>query len=82
MIHLQEVSSSMIKAIGHDPEELEMLVEFPNGSLYSYANVTVEQFDAFKSAESIGKHFIANFKKSDKHPWIKIQRVPDADGAL
>lgn len=82
-IALQPVESSQIHAIGHSPETNTLAIQFKSrggpGSVYHYANFTAEQFEAFKSAESIGSHFGANIKKAtDAHPFIKVADAPKA----
>lgn len=77
VIAMQPVTSSQIAAIGHHPETNTMAIQFPSktgsGSLYHYDNVTPEQFEAFKSAPSVGSHFIKQIKPHvDKHPYRKI----------
>lgn len=76
-IAMQPVTSSQITAIGHDPATNTLAIQFPSktgsGSLYHYDNFTADQFDAFKSAPSIGSHFIKQIKpNSDKHPYRKL----------
>lgn len=86
IIELQDVESSQISAIGHDPETQTLAIRFkpfkstPDkpGSLYHYANVTPEDFAAFKGAESLGRHFGRHIKPfADKYPYQKI--VEDTD---
>lgn len=76
-IALSPVKSSQIHAIGHDPATSIMHIQFKGaagpGSTYAYENVSLEQFAAFKGAESIGHHFGAHFKKNDAHPYTKIE---------
>lgn len=75
-IALSPVKSSQIHAIGHDPATSIMYIQFKGaagpGSTYAYENVSLEQFAAFKGAESIGHHFGAHFKKNEKHPYKKL----------
>lgn len=62
---MQPVESSQIAAIGHDPDTNTLAIRFYSGwgekkrvgSLYRYSNFTAEDFEAFKNAESLGKHF-------------------------
>lgn len=54
------VESSQIAEIGHDGSTLA--IKFKSGGLYHYPDVTVEQFEAFQKAESLGKHFGANIR--------------------
>lgn len=77
-ISLSAVKSSQIAAIGHDPVTNTLAIQFSPkkdgtpGSVYHYANFTAAQFDAFKSAESIGSHFGKHIKNNTKDfPFTK-----------
>ena len=84
MIEMKPVESSQIAAIGHDPATNTLAVQFHGkegpGSVYHYENVSAEQHDTFVNAESIGKHFGANFKKNEAHPFTR-QEEQKADAA-
>ena len=62
-IPLQDVKSSQIHSIGHDPETNTLAIRFYRGygreqrpgSLYHYANVDAAAFAAFRDAESLGR---------------------------
>lgn len=54
---MEEVKSSTISHIGHDPATNQLSVKFLNGSTYVYEGVTAEDHKALMEAESIGKHF-------------------------
>lgn len=80
-IVLHAVDSSQINAIGHDPETNTLAIRFYRGfgrdqvpgSVYHYANFTAEDFEAFKNAESIGRHFGRQIKTfADKYPFTKV----------
>jgi hypothetical protein len=80
-IPLQDVASSQIHSIGHDPESNTLAVRFFRGfgrdqvpgSLYHYANVSAEDFKAFKTADSLGRHFGQHIKPfADKFPYTKV----------
>lgn len=84
IVALQEVTSSQIHSIGYDPETQTLAIRFFRGygrdqvpgSLYHYANVTAEDFAAFRDAESLGKHFGKNIKPfPDKYPYQKIDET-------
>lgn len=60
--------SSNIEAIDHDDDGLH--VRFKGGAHYCYAGVTRDQFDACKSAESIGKHLRSTIQ--GKHEFKKL----------
>ncbi|MBR8248654.1 KTSC domain-containing protein [Burkholderia cenocepacia] len=85
-IPVQEVESSQIHAIGHDPVTNTLAIRFKNRasdaptSLYHYANFTAEDFAAFRDAESIGSHFRKHIKPYDKkHPYTKVEDAPAAE---
>ncbi|GAB3388292.1 KTSC domain-containing protein [Lysobacter fragariae] len=83
-IALQDVESSQIAAIGHDPETQTLAIRFKNWkgqatSLYHYQNVSVAEFEALREAQSIGRHFGQHIKPfADRFPYQKI--VEDSDG--
>lgn len=75
------VASSQIAEIGHDPETSTMAVRFKSGTspLYHYANVTAEEFAAFKGAESIGSYFYKHIKPfADKFPYTRVGEPQEA----
>jgi hypothetical protein len=65
-----EVESSNIHSIGHDQEHSTMRVKFKNNTEYEYGSVNAEQFEAFRSAPSVGSHFHANIKGKFEHRRI------------
>ena len=71
--------SSLIKSAGHDPAANEMHVEYPNGSVYAYANVDAAKHAEFVASESKGKWLIANLRGNPAHPFKQI--VPPAKAA-
>ncbi|NMT33371.1 KTSC domain-containing protein [Stenotrophomonas maltophilia] len=80
-IQLFDVQSSQIHSIGHDADTNTLAIRFTRGygdkrdpgSLYHYANFSAEEFQAFKDAESIGKHFGAYIKPfPEKYPYHKV----------
>lgn len=78
LIPLTNVESSQMEAIGHDPDTNTLAIRFKGyggrpGSLYHYQNVTADDFAAFQSAESKGRHFGQNIKPhTDKYPFARI----------
>jgi hypothetical protein len=61
-IDMSPVDSSMIKAIGHDPETSNLHVEFHGGAKYIYLGVPPEKHTALMQSESIGRHFNQNIR--------------------
>lgn len=61
------VNSSTISHLAYNEESKEMAVSFKSGKTYNFGNVEAHQFDAFRSADSVGKHFHAHFRGNPKH---------------
>lgn len=62
------LSSAQITAYRYDAATKQLDIQFPKakpGEFYRYYNVPKETFDAFTAAESKGKYFTANIKKSE-----------------
>lgn len=84
-IPLQDVESSQISAIGHDPETNTLAIQFKGwkgevGATYHYANFPADDFAAFKAAESLGRHFGRYIKPfADKYPYTKVAAKPADD---
>ncbi len=90
IVRLQEVDSSQIHSIGYDPETQTLAVRFTRGyganrgpgSLYHYSNVAPADFEAFRDAESLGRHFGQHIKPNpDKFPYQKIVEADDQQKA-
>lgn len=77
-IELQPVTSSQVKAVGYDPATQTLAVQFTRGTgaIYHYPEVTPEQFEAFRNAESLGKHFDAHIKAL---PFTKYPAEPESE---
>ncbi|MGX6999862.1 KTSC domain-containing protein [Caballeronia sp. KNU42] len=84
VIAMDEIVSSQLHSIGHHPESSTLAIRFKakDGSpaaLYHYANVSDEDFAAFKGAESIGSHFYRNIKPhATKYPFVCIEKKTPA----
>ncbi len=86
-IDMQDVESSQIHSIGHDPATKTLAIRFTSrkggavgpGSLYHYENFDANEFEAFKSAESLGAHFGQRIKAyPEKYPFQKINEAAQA----
>lgn len=64
------VSSSNIRAIGYDPDNLILQIKFHDGSVYQYRNVPSFIFDSFLRAGSKGQYANAHIYKN--YPSRKI----------
>lgn len=87
-IELTDVVSSQIHSIGHDAETNTLAIRFFRGygrdqvpgSLYHYDNFTAQDFEAFKNAESLGRHFGQNIKPfAEKYPYTKVAESDAGD---
>ena len=86
-IQLIDVDSSQIHSIGHDPETNTLAVCFKRGtgaargpgSIYHYENFSAVEFEAFKNADSIGKHFGGYIKPFPlKYPYKRVNEEQQA----
>lgn len=86
-IDMQDVESSQIHSIGHDPATHTLAVRFYRGSgdkrgpgsLYHYANFDAADFAAFKAADSVGSYFGKNIKACPhKYPFKAIAETTSA----
>lgn len=76
-IPLTPVKSSKLHAIGHDAASQTLAVQFfakgLPGNVYHYSNFSAEEFTAFATAESVGKHFIQHIQPyKEKHPYVNL----------
>lgn len=82
VIAMDEVISSQIHGVGYDAPTSTLAIRFKTkdgqpAALYHYANVTSEDFSAFKGAESVGSHFYKNIKPFvERYPFVCIEKKP------
>jgi len=88
IVRLQPVESSQIAAIGYHPETQTLAIRFHRGygrdqapgPLYQYSNVTADDYEAFRNAESLGRHFGQHIKPfADRYPYVKVDDGTQAD---
>ena len=60
---LIEPKSSNIVSIGYDDRADTAFVTFKNGSLYKYSDVSEEEYQNLRDAESVGKYLQSTFIK-------------------
>ena len=56
------VSSSNVATVGYDSETQTLIIEFNNGGVYQYFDVSQDIYEALISADSVGKFLNANIK--------------------
>ena len=62
-IKMIPVDSTQIHSIGHDPDSNTLAVRFSHGNtLYHYAGVSPEKFEALRNADSVGSHLGKHIK--------------------
>lgn len=64
------VSSSNIASIGYDEGADTLEVEFLNGSVYQYYNISKEMYDQLMQAGSKGQFFNAYIKNA--YPYSRV----------
>jgi len=57
-----EFDSTVIKAISYDLTESTLLVLFQNNGLYTYHEVPVHVFEAFRTTDSAGRFLVQQIK--------------------
>jgi len=62
-MELKSVNSSNLKAVGYDPENSTLQIEFLNGGLYEYYNVPESIYKGLMAASSHGSYFDQYIKK-------------------
>ena len=53
--------SSAIPNLGYNPDSRTARLQFASGRIHDYPNVEPEEYEALRSADSIGRHFNAVF---------------------
>lgn len=78
------VESSQIAAIGYDAATLTLGITFKQGGHYRYAAVQPEDFEAFRTAPSAGRHFDKFIRGRFSYQRVQNPPAGDADvaGAL
>ena len=67
------VNSSDIAAWGYDPATFELQIQFTNGRIYSYLNVTAEEFEALTLSPSKGAAFWYYLRRNSlAHPFTRL----------
>lgn len=69
-IEKQLVSSSNIEGLGYNIESQILRVWFTTGTVYDYSNVPEIEYEALRTAPSIGAYFNRNIKGA--YPYSKI----------
>lgn len=54
-IERKPIDSSMLRAVGYDPEHQVLQAEFHSGQVWNYVNVPPSKYDVFLAADSKGR---------------------------
>lgn len=65
------VQSSNVQSVGYDESTQTVFVQFLTGSIYIYKGVQKPEFEALKTAPSVGSYLHRNFKRV--YPYERIQ---------
>lgn len=64
------VGSTSLRSVGYDPRSRILEVEFRNGSVYQYAEVSAERHRRLLRAESLGAYFNRHIR--DHYPTFQV----------
>jgi hypothetical protein len=70
----QRLDSSSLASAGYDPGRRVLEVEFLNGGVYEYCDVSEETYHALLESDSKGRFLNAEIKPH--HPWRRLQAAP------
>lgn len=65
-----KVKSSTVKSIGYDAPTKILHIEYNQGGVYAYHNVSEDVHKALITAKSIGKHIATHIKPHFKHTKV------------
>jgi len=66
------VTSSYLRIVGYDPGTSKLVVEFQDGALIEYGNVSESEYRDMLGASSHGQYFYYNIR--DDYPWRMLHR--------
>ena len=70
-IAMLPVNSSMANAVGYDPSQQVLQVEYSNGSVYEYSDIDTETWESLQTTDSIGRFINQNIKGQYQSKRIK-----------
>lgn len=68
----KKVNSTSLAAVGYDPEQKILEIEFHDQRIYHYFGVSEELYTGLMAAESHGKYFDLYIKKAG-YPYQRIR---------
>jgi len=64
------VASSNLASAGYDPATETLEIEFKNGTVYQYYNISAQLYEQFSQASSKGQFL--NVYIRDRHPFSRV----------
>lgn len=64
------VTSSNIASVGYDTDSQTLEIEFNNGTVYQYFDVSEQVFNELKGAASVGGYLAANIKGTYRYSRV------------
>lgn len=61
-MNLEPVTSRLLTGIGYDAATQTLRAQFANGSAHDYSGVSQADYDALRTADSVGSFFLKNIK--------------------
>jgi len=61
-MRMQQVSSSMVNAVGYDKKNQTLCVDFNGGKTYEYYDVPIEVYEGLADAGSVGRYLNSEVK--------------------
>lgn len=72
-ISMVPVASTDIAAWGYDPMQMQLKIQFTNGRVYQYANISPMEWDVLMNAPSKGSAFWALIRRDPvAHPFMRL----------
>ena len=76
-MRLDTVESTMLHAVGYDPDLRVLEVIFNSGGIYLYRDVPPDVYDAMMKADSKGEYFLEVVR--NRYPHWTLEQVRDAE---
>lgn len=64
------VTSSNVASVGYDPDSSTLEIEFNNGTIYQYFDVSEIVFNELKNAGSVGGYLASNIKGTYRYSRV------------
>lgn len=68
---MQDIESSNLQSVGHDPETDTLHIRFKDGSLYEYTGVPAEIHEELMNSGSPGKYVAETLKGKYEHTKLE-----------